>query len=277
MRPCPSWPSIGGALMLCVALRTAPLAADQATQAAAAATTELPSQPPPEFFPALSFAATLTLPARAAATPHPPPAVVIAHDRLGPDTRAEPYAAQLAAAGIAVLELLSEDADAGALDRAADALARDARIDGRRLGVLGFGAGGLAAAHAAAPFRARALLYPGCAALADAVPGAAGPAAPPGWAPGTALLLGHGGADAANPRAACEAFGAAMRRHGVAVRRIEYDGAGYAWDRPAFGAQAPRALLPAPDGRGRVPAMPWPALAGLSATQVAGFFAHALA
>jgi len=255
-----AWPPVGGALMLLLCVQSPRAAEERPAEAPA---------PRPEYVTTLPLAATLSLPARRAASP-PFPVVMIAHDRLGPDTRAEPYADQLTAAGIAVLDLLSDDADGGALDRVADALAWDPRIDGGRLGVLGFGAGGLAAAGARTPFLARALLYPGCAAVA----GAMLRADPAPWA-GSALLLGHGGADTANPRAACEAFADAMQRRDVLVRHIEYGGASYAWDRPAFGV-AGRSLLPAPDGNGRVAALPWPSLAALSATQVAGFFTQAL-
>jgi dienelactone hydrolase len=195
------------------------------------------------------------------------PAVVLVHDALGPDPRSERYIAQLGAAGIAVLELLSEEV-LPVLPLAAEALAADPRIDGSRIGVLGFGAGAAAAAMARVPFAARALLYPGCATLP------ADRAEPPASAR-TPLLLLHGGADPANSPAACAAAAEALARGGAAVRRVEYAGAGFAWDRPAFGQEG-RSLLPAPGSTERVPAVPWPELAELSATQVAGFFALAL-
>ena len=195
------------------------------------------------------------------------PAVVLVHDALGPDPRSERYIAQLGAAGIAVLELLSEEV-LPVLPLAAAALAADPRIDGSRIGVLGFGAGAAAAAAVRVPFAARALLYPGCATLP------ADRALPPASARTPVLLL-HGAADPANPPAACATAVEALARDGAAVRRVEYAGAGFAWDRPAYGQEG-RSLLPAPGSTERVPAVPWPELAELSATQVAGFFARAL-
>jgi hypothetical protein len=59
------------------------------------------------------------------------------------------------------------------------------------------------------------------------------------------------------------------------VRRVEYAGAGFAWDRPAYGQEG-RSLLPAPGRTERIPAVSWPELAEFSAAQVAGFFALAL-
>jgi hypothetical protein len=56
------------------------------------------------------------------------------------------------------------------------------------------------------------------------------------------------------------------------VRLRVFDQASYAWDRLAFGNEG-RSRLPRPDGLSRVIAQPWPALAELSASNVAGFFA----
>jgi hypothetical protein len=216
--------------------------------------------PRPEAMQAPGVIGLLSLPPLMAKGPARP-AVLVLHDALGPDSRSETYTVQLLGAGIAVLDLLAE-APEGAVRAAAVAmLAADARIDPRRIGVLGFGAG--AATAAASPLPARVLLYPGCASLprAEPIPGA--------------VLLAHGGADAANPGAACAAAAEALAEGGARVRRVEYAGAGYAWDRPSFG-MGERALVPASGSDGRVRVQPWPALAGMAAAQVAGFFATVL-
>jgi dienelactone hydrolase len=189
------------------------------------------------------------------------PAVLVLHDTLGPDSRSEPYIEQLLGAGIAVLNLLDEAPDGTARAAAVAVLAADARIDRRRLGVLGFGAGAVAAASA--PLPARALLYPGCAKLPLAQP-----------IPGAVLLM-HGGADAANSGAACAAAADALAVPGAWVRRVEYAGAGYAWDRPPFSI-GERAMVPAPGSDDRVLVQPWPELTEMAAAQVAGFFASVL-
>ncbi|GGC32379.1 hypothetical protein GCM10011504_08200 [Siccirubricoccus deserti] len=219
--------------------------------------------PRPEAVQAPGVSGLLSLPppmARGAARALP--AVLVLHDALGPDSRSEPYVEQLLGAGIAVLDVRAEAPDALARMAAVELLLADARIDSRRLGVLGFGAGAVTAA--ASPLPARALLYPGCASLPPAGP-----------IPG-AVLLAHGDTDAANPGAACAAAAEALAAGGARVRRVEYAGAGYAWDRPAF-AIGERALVPAPGGDGRVLVRPWPALAEMASAQVAGFFAAALA
>jgi dienelactone hydrolase len=206
--------------------------------------------------------------------PHPEvpvPAVVILPDALGPDGRADAYALALAAAGLLVLEVdaasVAEAAGLGATPAGLAAaaalvvreLARDPRVLPGRIGVLGFGAGGRAAllAPAAADgsdgIAARAILYPGCIGL-----GAAAGAAP--------VLLLHGDSDPANPAAHCAL---------VRAERIELAGAGYAWDRPTFAAEGP-ALLPRPDGAGRVRSIRYPLHADRSANQVADWLARAL-
>lgn len=216
-----------------------------------------------ESFTASGLFGTLTLPGRG--TGLRPPVVVLVHDANGPDPRGDRYVEQLAGAGIAALELLSDGVDSPTLLRAVEALAADPRTAGAGVGVLAFGAGAAVVAAARGPFAAAALLYPGCAGLAsDGFAAAAG----------TPLLLMHGEADPANPPAACAAAAAALERDGAAVRRIAYAGAGYAWDYPAMGTEA-RSLVPSPGGPHRVFARPWPALATLSATQVAGFFDRA--
>jgi dienelactone hydrolase len=114
------------------------------------------------------------------------------------------------------------------------------------------------------------MLYPGCAALLDAL-SVTSPGAPAMRSP---VLLLHGDADPANPPAACAALANALMET-APVRRVEYAGAGYAWDRPAFAVEGP-ALVPRPDRKGRIRAAPLPALADLSAAQVARFFARTL-
>jgi dienelactone hydrolase len=103
-------------------------------------------------------------------------------------------------------------------------LADDPRVDPNRIAVVGLGAGGRAALHAAArryadgaapAFAAHAALYPGCGALA--AEGAEPPAAP-------ALVLLP---DAEEPRTAC----AELESDRLLLQRLE--GATYAWDLPA--------------------------------------------
>lgn len=235
----------------------------------------------PEQFDRGPVPATLTLPlARKGPTVA---AVVLVHDGLGPDARAEPYARQLLGAGIAVLEVLCASLDAATLAATIAALAADPRVDPARVGLLGFGRGAAGAIDGDVPVAARALLYPGCRGLAEAV------RRPPagGWR-GHPVLVLHGGADRANPPALCVAAAAALAEAGAAVRRVEYRGASYAWDYPSHGIERRLLLEPPepsgnlPPGRpggvaGRVEAWPWPELAALSATQVASFFARALA
>lgn len=191
--------------------------------------------------------------------------VLLLHDSLGPDLRGRLYEDQLLGAGIAVLDVLRGDDDPEALTRALEALRAEAGVAGAPVGVLGFGAGARLALRLGPSIAARALLYPGCAGLDPAGSAATGP-----------LLLLHGDGDASNPRAACSDAAARLSQTGRAVRHRVYPGAGYGWDYPAHGLER-RVLLPRPDGAGRIPAAPWPELAAMSAAQLAGFFATALA
>jgi dienelactone hydrolase len=220
---------------------------------------------PASAAPAVEAASFLQLQARLIVPEAPPPwpAVVVLQDTLGPDGRSEAYAAQLAAAGIAVLDLISDGNDADRLVEAAALLDRDPRIAAGRLGLLGFGAGGAAALAAPARFGARAALYPGCGTLPAEgyLPG-----------PGEAVLLLHGDADPANRPADCEAVARGLAQPGASIRRIAYRAATYAWDRPPHGLDA-RSLLPWPGRAQRVASRAWPELAAMSAAQVAGFFA----
>ncbi len=232
---------------------------------AAASPEYLPeAEPQPQPFPMASLAATLTLPP---GIRPPVAAVAVLHDRLGPDPRAEPYIRHLLGAGLAAFEILDVAEPGEALAASLAALAADPRVDARRVGALGFGGGAAAALAPGLPLAARALLYPGCEALARLPDGA--------W-PGQPILLLHGGADPANRVADCRGAAAALARAGAAVRRIEYRDASYAWDHPGFGLES-RLLHPAPDGEGRVEVLPWPGLATISAGHVAGFFARELA
>lgn len=212
-----------------------------------------------ELFEVAGAAGTLALPA--GAPDRQSPAIIILPDGAEPDGRAALYADQLLGAGLAVLELAI--LPGASLDAVLASLARHPRILGRRLGLLGFGAGARLAAALPEAVAARALLYPGCAGI---IPAAMS---------GQAVLLMHGGADPANPDRSCEALDVALRQAGATVSRRSYDHAGYAWDRPAFAGEG-RSLLPRPDGVGRVAAEAWPALAELSAAEVAGFFAASL-
>ncbi len=221
------------------------------------------------------LAGLLWLPAGPAEAPWP--AVILLPDRPGFDARGQRYAAQLAGAGLAALDLdIDPDAAAAAaaLTAAAAVLGADGRFDPARIGVLGFGAGAAlalapppGAAGAGDAFAARALLYPGCVGLLRAARRA------DAASPLTPVLLLHGDADAATPPRACAALEAGLAET-APVRRVQYRGAGYAWDRPGIGGRAE--AVPRPDGPGRIPMAPWPELADLAAAQVAAFFAQAL-
>ncbi|WP_158287658.1 dienelactone hydrolase family protein [Falsiroseomonas bella] len=218
-----------------------------------------------------------------AGLPRRPPAVLVVHDALGIDGRAESYVRQLLGAGFLVLEIelaplsldgaaspMPDDAEAASrVSRALVALAAEA--DPSRLGAMGFGAGARAVAlmpgaPAARPVAARVLLYPGCAALRRAMTSTRSASQ---LSASPALLL-HGREDPANPEAACAALAATLEE-AAPVRRIGYGGAGYAWDLPAVGGLE-RTRLEAPDGGGTVMVMHWPALTELAAAQVAAFF-----
>jgi dienelactone hydrolase len=223
---------------------------------------EAPPEPEEEVeaFIAAGAAGTLILPA--GAPDRRTPAVVILQDGAAPDGRAGLYADQLLGAGLAVLEVVRLPGDS--LTAVLAELARHPRLAGQGIGLLGFGEGARQAAMLSLPgVAARALLYPACAGLAP----------PP--MPGEAVLLMHGDADLANPPQPCAALGAALARTGARLRLRVLPGAGYAWDRPAFSDEG-RAMLPRPDGQGRVAAQAWPAMTALSATEVAGFFAASL-
>jgi dienelactone hydrolase len=189
------------------------------------------------------------------------PAIVILADGEAPDGRASLYLDQLLGAGLAVLEMTTWPGDS--LQAVLGALARHPRVLGERIGLLGFGLGARQVAALPEPVAARALLYPGCAGLAPAV------------VPGQAVLLMHGDADPANDAPSCAGLAAGLDGAGATVRLRLLPGASYAWDRPAFSGEG-HAMLPRPDGPGRVRAEAWPAMAALSAAEVAGFFAASL-
>lgn len=189
------------------------------------------------------------------------PAVVILADEQGSDGRAGRYADQLLGAGFAVLEI--RHMQGASLDAVLDALAAHPRVGDQPVGLLAFGRGARLAAPSAGRVAARALLYPGCNGFAAAV------------MPGEAVLVMHGAADPANPPGSCANLGREMAAAGASVRLRMFDGAGYAWDRPATAVEG-RALVLRPDGPGRVISEAWPALAALSATEVAAFFATSL-
>ena len=188
-------------------------------------------------------------------------AIVILQDTLGPDGRAALYVDQLLGAGLAVLELVeAEGADLGAL---VNALGAHPRILEGQLDLLGLGAGAQAAAGWPGRVRARALLYPGCAAQL------------PADMPGEAVLLIHGDADAPHAGAACQQLATRLGATAAQVQRRVLAGVGYAWDRPGFVGEG-RSMVPAPDGSGHIAAAANPGMAALSATQVASFFATSL-
>lgn len=197
------------------------------------------------------------------------PAVVIVHDLLGEDRRSDPYVEQLAGAGLVTLEVAAEPGEIspGHVARAVARLARDPRIDAARIGLLGFGHGGHAAARAFPerdPFAARVLLYPGCGALLADLPAGMEP-------PRGRLLLLHGTEDAANRVEDCEAL-AARIAGAVPARRIAYRGAGYAWDFPQADPLAPW-RHPAPGLAERVTVRGAPALTAHAAAEAAAFLA----
>lgn len=237
------------ALLLAVALM-APGVAPAATEPHPGSVFEI------ESFLSGGAAGVLEFPPRA--TGGVTPAVLILQDGVGVDGRTGVYIAQLLGAGIAVLDLQMHEP--GGVAAALAALGAHPRVAGRPIGVLGFGAGARIAASLPAGVPARALLYPGCASLPYTVRA------------GEALLLLTGAADPTNPPAACADAAARLAGAGVAVHQRAYPAAGYAWDFPRHGLDAPM-LLPPADGSGRVVVHPWPDLAALSAAEVAGFFA----
>lgn len=212
-----------------------------------------------ELFMAAGAAGTLVLPA--GAPDRQTPAIVILQDGEEPDGRAALYVDQLLGAGFAVLEIVRLPGDS--LEAVLHTLAIHPRVAGQPIGLLGLGAGARLAATMHEPVAARALLYPGCRGLI------------PVAVPQQAVLLMHGAADAANQPGSCETVVAALAQGGALVRLRVLARASYAWDRPSFAGEG-RAMLPRPDGTGRVQAESWPAMAALSATEVAGFFAATL-
>ena len=203
--------------------------------------------------------ATLLLPEE-----DPPRALVLLlPDRLGHDPRSAPYIDQLLRAGFAALDILRGGDDARIVADAVARLPGGFRWGRTPIAVIGFGAGARVALQLPQGIAARVLLYPGCDGWTQA--------APP---PGVPTLLLHGGADPANAEEACAGL-ARRLGGGEIVRLVTYRDAGYAWDYPAYGLSR-RALLPRPDGRGRVAADIWPELASMSAAQAADFLAIAI-
>lgn len=162
------------------------------------------------------------------------PVVLILADRSGPDGRAVPYVDYLLEAGIAVLELGSDDPDAAVsllTPPRLRAIALDlapGRLNTSLIGILGFGGGGRAALTAPAEVPVAAL-YPSCTGLSPS----------PRVAP--ALLL--------HPDDPAEA--AACRR--ITPRAEAIRGATHGWDHWQGMREGGTALLPHPDGsRSRV-------------------------
>lgn len=171
-------------------------------------------------------------------TPQPEralPAVIIVPDEAGIDSRTARLSDVMLARGWVGIEI---DPEPLSLDGAAvppppsplrlgrllrslhEALQTDARVDPRRIAVVGLGTGGRAAVHAALEdgrlgFAAHAALYPGCEALA------AEQEVPPD-APALLLLAG-----AEEPPDACAGLGARLHR---------MEGATYGWDHLIAGA-----------------------------------------
>lgn len=198
-----------------------------------------------------------------------PAVVVIVHDLLGQDRRSDAYVEQFAGAGLATLEVSAEPGEIAPahVARAVARLAHDPRIDAARIGLLGFGHGGHAAARAFPgrdPFAARVLLYPGCGALLADLPAEM-------EAPRGRLLLLHGTEDPANRAEDCAALATRIAGE-VPARRIAYRGAGYAWDFPQADPLAPW-RHPAPGVPERVTVRGAPALTAHAAAEAASFLA----
>jgi dienelactone hydrolase len=218
------------------------------------------------------------------------PAVVVVHDSLGRDSRAERYVGRLLERGVTVLEIEAfptfvdgavilphlDDLDAARrVKTAADAMVAVAGANPRAIGALGFGAGARAVLLAAPdaggrdPFLARALLYPGCETLRREFQGS-DPALR-----GQVLLL-HGGRDAGNTEVACAALAGDIAM-GSGVRHLVIPQAGHAWDYEPAGAAAGPTLLPLGGAAGgRVAADPWGDATAFAADTVSGFLATAL-
>ncbi len=208
-----------------------------------------------ELFEAHGVIGTLTLPA--GAPDLRTAAIIILRDANGPDGLAGLYVEQLLGANFALLEVLL--AERMNLEALMNALAAHPRILGNHLGVMGFGAGARLLAQWPGRARARALLYPGCASLRAAMPN-------------EAVLLMHGDADGLHASQPC---GQLATRPGATARERQWRvlaGVGYVWDLPAFAGEG-ASMRPAPDGSGRIAATNHPAMAAISAAQVAGFFA----
>ena len=187
----------------------------------------------------------------------PPPVIIMLPDAVQRDARHERYLEHLLASGFAVVVPMSDDV---APDWVLRRVRRDGSLDGRRIGVLGFGAGAAVALGADAAGRAmpRALLYPGCGHL----PLPAGP---------SALLLLHGDADPANPLPACLADARDWAAGGGRVEHHVLSGVGYAWDLEPLGGFR-RAMLPAPGLSHRIPVVPDAEATEQAADVVAQFF-----
>jgi dienelactone hydrolase len=222
---------------------------------------EAPYQPPGDTLPFEAGPVTGALMLPSDFMPGTRGVVIMLHDAFGPDPRSAPYEDQLLSAGVPVISVLSGAVPDG-LPGLAEAAMADPRLAARSVALLGFGEGARLALAAEGAFAARALLYPGCAA----------PPMPDGADP---FLLAHGTEDPANTEADCADAAFRWSRSGRDIRRIAYRGASYAWDTAAFGREI-RYRLPRPDGAGYVIAEPWPRLALMSASEVAGFLAQAL-
>jgi dienelactone hydrolase len=243
-----------------------------------------------EAFPAVEFygrgttLGRLYLPGRASG---PVPLVLVFGELSAPDRRSDRYVDRLNAFSITALGLgasnpddlpLSQPPTAEAvLARAVEELGSDVRFDLERVDVIGFGTGARAALDAAfdasdrhAASGALVLLYPGCTATSEALQDRSSPHARR-TAPS---LLVHGGDDAANLSANCADLAEEMVKR-APMRWIEYRGAGYAWNRLSYDGDN-LAIVPPPDRPGRVGSAAWPALAGLSAEEVASFFLRAV-
>lgn len=196
----------------------------------------------------------------------PAPLVVLLPDATGEQGRSEPYVAALSARGIASLVLGIEDQGEGsrasvapAPNRAAMDLAREwaegqaPLLDGRRIAVIGFGAGArVALTLADAPVVA---LDPGCGGL-DLPP-----------VPRDALLV-HG-------LAAPDARDCAALEGAQGLARLGLPGIGHGWDLPVVAAPG-GALLPDPSGPGRRRARPDPIATAAVAEAVADWLATRL-
>ena len=240
----------------------------------------------------LTIPARFCMPTSGSAEKHP--AVVIVHGSSGVDTRGPYYAELLNDAGIATLEIdmwSPRGFGGGAAGRprsvvetlpdafgALEMLAADARIDARRIGIMGFSWGGVVSmltatrpyvdryAPAGLRFAAHAPLYPICW-VYNRMPGYEFSSLT-----GATVFIQAGGSDAYDAPDSCPRMVAALPAAEQAlVSAVVYPGATHAWDRlePAITVSDPFSHQGA---GGSVDFVPDPALAEQSRAATVAYF-----